>query len=354
LRLLRIVHAWLIRLLLRLARLTLLFGTGLVAHGHLGRGLDVAIGGERLVDSDVGGAAVIGIGELPAIGAGRLLVLHLRSHGRGMLFMESSELGGAGAGLDSTRSAVEADANVDIAHRTAVDVALHAVIDVVDRAVVVEVTAAPVAAFVAEADVAKAVVDAAVVADMPAPVAAIKAVAVIAITPVAGGPKRALIGGLNPRAGNPVIAHGRPGPIAGCPDIVVAGILGLIVVGQWGRRLRGVVDRLLAVTGIVRRIVCVLVGLLGIWVGGMGGRIVLRRGRCGLLVDGGRGVCGRLGGYAAARAGGSRSEIVVGRIGGLACIGYLGRVCIGRSRASMTSDDREYSCRDNQRNESKF
>ena len=123
-------------------------------------------------------------------------------------------------------------------------------VDVIDRAVVVEVAATPITAFVAEAYIPKTVVDAAIVADMSAPVAAVKAVAVMIEAPVAGRPKCALVGSLNPGAGHPVIALGRPGPVAGCPDIVVAGRIWLFVVGQGRRRLRSVGIRLFAVTRI--------------------------------------------------------------------------------------------------------
>ena len=48
--------------------------------------------------------------------------------------------------------------------------------------------AAPVTALVADADISKSVVDAAIVADVGAPVATVKAVAVMVVAPVAGGP----------------------------------------------------------------------------------------------------------------------------------------------------------------------
>ena len=287
-------------LLLRLrSLLALLLRSGLIAHRHLGRNLDVAIGGERLADGDIGRASVIGIGKLCAIGAGSLLVLELGTHGRGMRLTQGSQFGGPGSHLDSTRSAVEADAGAAATNRAVVDVVHDVYVDVVNRAVVVEVAAAPVAALVAEADVAKAVVDAAVVADMPAPVAAIEAVAMVVVAPVAGGPECALVGSLDPGAGNPVVTHGSPGPIARGPDIVVAGILGLIVVGQRRRRLRGVVGRLLAVTGIVGRLILRLgigVPLIGrrrgLLLAGSGARRILLI-RRGLLVP--RCVVGSLG-----------------------------------------------------------
>jgi hypothetical protein len=78
-------------------------------------------------------------------------------------------------------------------------------VDVVDRAVVVEVAAAPVAALIADANVAEAVIDAAIVADVGAPIAAVELIAVVTPAPVARRPKGAFVWSLNPRAGNPVI-----------------------------------------------------------------------------------------------------------------------------------------------------
>jgi hypothetical protein len=37
------------------------------------------------------------------------------------------------------------------------------------------------------------------------------------IPPIAGGPERSFVRSLGPRAGDPVIAHRRIGPIAGSP-----------------------------------------------------------------------------------------------------------------------------------------
>jgi hypothetical protein len=139
-----------------------------------------------------------------------------------------------------------------------IDVVHHGDVDVVDGAVVVEVASAPVTALVAVANVTKAVIDAAIVADVLAPVAGVKAVGVIPESPVAGGPERALIGSLNPCAGHPEIAVGRPGPIAGSPYITVARILWLVVDEQRRRRLVGGVFRLLSVARIVGRLVRIL------------------------------------------------------------------------------------------------
>ena len=66
---------WSLALLLLRSDLTLLLRSGLIAHRHLGRNLDVAIGCEGLADGDIGRASVVGIGKLRAICAGSLLIL---------------------------------------------------------------------------------------------------------------------------------------------------------------------------------------------------------------------------------------------------------------------------------------
>ena len=119
--------------------------------------------------------------------------------------------------------------------------------------------AAPVAALVAVADIAKTVVDAAIEADVLAPVAVIEPVMVIPVAPVAGRPQSTLVGSLHPRAGHPVVAIWTPRPIARRPERVVVGRGRLVVVGQRRRRLVSGIHRLLSVTRIIRTLVRVLV-----------------------------------------------------------------------------------------------
>jgi hypothetical protein len=113
------------------------------------------------------------------------------------------------------------------------------------------VAATPVTALIAKTYVAETVVNAAIVADMPAPIAAIKSVAVVVEAPVAGGPQRALVGSLNPRARHPEKPLRSPGPIAGRPDEVIPGSGRLIVIEQGRRRLGRVRYRLLPIARIV-------------------------------------------------------------------------------------------------------
>ena len=230
----------------------------MVAHRRCCWGSHIAISRKWLVNGDAGWPAMVDGGKLSSVGAGRAFVLHLCTHGCGMRLVQRSQFRGPRTHLDSTRSAVETHTGICPAvpaNRAVVHVVYDGDVDVIDRSVVVEVATTPITALVAEADIAKAIVDAAIVADVPAPIAAVKAITVIPKAPVAGGPKCALVGCFNPRTGYPVIALRRPGPITGSPDIVVTGSLRLIVVGQRRRRFGSIGRRLLSVTRIFRRLV---------------------------------------------------------------------------------------------------
>jgi hypothetical protein len=104
-------------------------------------------------------------------------------------------------------------------------------VDTVHLAVVVEVAAAPITALVAEAHIAKAVVDAAIEANVWTPIATVEAIAAVPEAPVSGSPESADIGSLHPNAGHPVVAGRPPGPIAGRPKVSVAGSGRLLVFG---------------------------------------------------------------------------------------------------------------------------
>ena len=215
---------------------------------------DVTIRSEGLADRKGRRAAMVYVRELRPVGAGNVFILHLRPHRSGVHLMHRGQFRWSRTHLHSARSAVEAHtraAATAVADRAVVVVVHDRDVDIVDRAVVIEVPAAPIAALVAEADVAKAVIDAAIVADMRTPVTPIKSIMVMRVAPVAGGPERALVGSFNPHAGNPIVAHRGIAPIAGSPKIIVAGSLRLVIVGQRRWRLIGCLYRLLAVARIV-------------------------------------------------------------------------------------------------------
>ena len=89
-------------------------------------------------------------------------------------------------------------------------------------AVVPETAAIPITAIETGAEVAEAVIDAAVVANCGSPVAGMPEIGAITPTPPAGSPKGADIRRKHPRAVDPVIAIRAVGPIARSPDITVS------------------------------------------------------------------------------------------------------------------------------------
>jgi hypothetical protein len=110
-----------------------------------------------------------------------------------MLFVNCSQFCWARANVDSTGTAVIADPRVEgilVNNRAVVDV-MHLVhIHAIHAAVVIEVPAIPIATLVSKAHIAKAIIDAAVVADVWSPVAAIKRIVTMSavVAPIAGGP----------------------------------------------------------------------------------------------------------------------------------------------------------------------
>src|SRR5262249_6788033 len=93
-----------------------------------------------------------------------------------------------------------------------------------DGGVVVERVASPVAADVTDAEVAEAVVDAAVETYVWAPVSGVPYVHAVRPSPVARRPQRANEGRDHPIAGYPVITSiDVPSPVAGHPDVTGSG-----------------------------------------------------------------------------------------------------------------------------------
>ena len=114
-----------------------------------------------------------------------------------------------------------------------VDVAL---IHAHDGCVVCEVVAAPFTAGESDATVTVSVVDAAVIAYVPSPVAVIESVLTVFPTPVRRSPKSALVGSGHPCAGNPVVAAiVVVAPVAGGPHEVWLRAYGLLI-DDHGRR----------------------------------------------------------------------------------------------------------------------
>jgi hypothetical protein len=108
---------------------------------------------------------------------------------------------------------------------------------VVDGTVVIEVVVLPVASEIAEADIAKAIIDAAVEADVWAPISTVEAIMNAAPAPVGRRPEGAIVRRRNPFTRDPVVAVITPGPVAGSPEVVRIWSGWLVVFGQRWRCL---------------------------------------------------------------------------------------------------------------------
>ena len=153
-------------------------------------------------------------GELLAILGGLFAMLDLSGHRRNTLLASGGQLRWGGLTGYAARSVV-ADIVHGVVDGGVVDrgVADGAVVDldvavahVVDRAVVVEAVAIPIPALIASSRIAISIVNAAVVADVPAPVAIVVAIAVAVVSPPSGGPQITGLGWERPRTWNPVVA----------------------------------------------------------------------------------------------------------------------------------------------------
>jgi len=162
--------------------------------------------------------------ELTTVLTSELLVAELIGRGLEVLLVEGRSLLFRLNCTDTAVAAVEADAVV-VVHDDGlgVDVVNVDDVDVVHAAVVGEDTMIPTAALIADAAVTEAVVDAAVEADVRAPVTGVKDVCATSPAPVTGGPENTGGRRLNPDTRNPVVALGTPCPVARRPDISLAG-----------------------------------------------------------------------------------------------------------------------------------
>ena len=106
LALLLLLRSFLALLLLLGSRLALL-RCSLIARLQRRWGPHIAICSERLADGCAGWTALVNARELSPIGAGRMLILHLRRHGRRMRLTHRRQFRGSRLHLDSARSAVE-------------------------------------------------------------------------------------------------------------------------------------------------------------------------------------------------------------------------------------------------------
>ncbi|CUI67571.1 Uncharacterised protein [Achromobacter xylosoxidans] len=199
-----------------------------------------------MVDEGLRRTALVMIEELRAVAArlARKAALHIG--GRMVGFVARGDLARVGAPLDAGGAAVVADtAIVDVVdhHGVVVHVGHARDVHVGHGAVVEEAVTIPVATDVADADVAEAVVDAAVKADMRSPIAGMPEIDAVHETPIARGPQRAGVGRQHPRARHPEIAVAVQAPVSRHPHIAIAGGGRLGIDGQGRRRLRTAVER---------------------------------------------------------------------------------------------------------------
>jgi hypothetical protein len=187
-------------------------------------------------------------------------MLHLRSHRRCPGIANHSLLLRRRPSLDSTSAAVVADPIPSaVRHLVVVNMVNSGRIHIRYRTVIFHSAVVPISAVVAAARISITVIDAAIVSDVRTPIATVPMVGATIVTPPGRRPERAHIRGHDPSAGNPVITGACIAPVAGRPNVIVAGSGRLIVFRQRRRRLRRF-DGL-----IVGGILCVLGGVLGCW-----------------------------------------------------------------------------------------
>ena len=173
--------------------------------------------------------------------------LQLRGHRRNTLLVHRRHFRRQRLARDSSRTVITGPVIDDVHRRIVHD---HRVRDravvhgnigdvhVVDGFVVVEAASVPVPALVAHAHVAKAVINAAVVSDMPSPVSVAITVAAIHVAPVAGSPQITDLRRTRPRARHPEIARGSIAPVPGRPKIALLRAFRLRILRQRWRRFR--------------------------------------------------------------------------------------------------------------------
>lgn len=166
------------------------------------------------------GATVVDGCKLSTVLRRQLLMLNLGVSGLEVTLTLRLELLLLGASQQTVGSAVITDVAVVVVHDVYiadVDVVNIGYVDVVDLAVVEEAVAIPIAALIATAAIAEPIVDAAIESDMRSPVAGIKAVGVVFIPPIGGGPEIADGWRFNPDAGDPEVAILTISPVARSP-----------------------------------------------------------------------------------------------------------------------------------------
>ena len=187
-------------------------------------------------------AVILRIGSLVRPRSFRMMLLHFAR--TAMLIVLGHPFLGARFVMNAARTAAEGNVAVS-GHKTTLDncmIFIHMPAPSSAHAhmhhgrVVGEDAAPPEAAGKADAAVPKAVIHAAVVADVRAPVAIIEPVMATEPAPVAGSPQRSNIRSRYPRAWNPEVAVRAIGPVTGRPHQPRLGADGLLINRQRWRR----------------------------------------------------------------------------------------------------------------------
>jgi hypothetical protein len=200
----------------------------------------------RLLAQGLGGnhvlrVSAVGLGMRGSVGFCSRLVLRLDPGRSRVLIALGDPLRCGGSMLNPTRAAVIRNAalvgdRISLhARRVVVGGVNRALVHAHDCGVVGKLVAAPFSTRKTDAPIPIAVVHAAVVADVAAPVAPMEPVSAAVPVPIVGRPQGALIGSRNPSAGNPVVVPIAIGPVAGNPHQVGLGTEGLFINRQFGR-----------------------------------------------------------------------------------------------------------------------
>src|SRR5450755_4002329 len=136
------------------------------------------------------------------------------------------------ASFHAALAAVVADAGVTLHHSGVVGIVNHGGVHAIHRSVVSEAAIIPASALIPATTVSVAIIDAAVKTDILAPVAFMERIGIAAPAPIAGRPKEANLWRLYPVATHPVIAVVAISPITGGPEIAVGGTNRLLVDGH--------------------------------------------------------------------------------------------------------------------------
>lgn len=184
-------------------------------------------------------AMIFGGAQL-AVGAGFIKMLILRPNRPDMALSPRGFFVVARPPVNATMAPVIADAvyrRIVVYDRRVVGVMDFRDIDVVHRAVVVKAVVLPAAAFITVAEIAEAIIYAAVKTNPWAPITLMENKGSSAPAPIGRRPEKTGFRSQHPGAGYPKIIIPIPGPVAGSPYISFLGTDGLLIDGQQRRRI---------------------------------------------------------------------------------------------------------------------